>query len=396
MRVGLLLLVCAAVLGGLVGTLMLRDPGYVLLAYAGRVLETSLWFAMAMLVVVYVALRCIAFVAVRLFQGKNILGAWRTERGERGAQRQTLRGLLLLAEGQWAQAKRLLAEAGHNATMPFINYSQAARAAHELGDEAERDEMLSRAEQSTSGAAAAVLMTRARLQMEAEQWQQCRATLAELRESSPRHPLMLDMLRQCHEQLADWQAVIELLPDLRRAKAADASVLEELQRRAWIHRLDAADHAEVWQRRPKELKRDPELTVAWAQCLLDAGDPPAAERAIRKALDRDWHEQLVMLYGRIPSPDLARQMVVAQGWLNDHANDAALLLTLGRIAMMNGAWSKAREYLEASLRQQPCVAVYGELGRLLTHLGEFIRGSEYLAKACTDLPNLPLPPRPGR
>ena len=390
------MLITAAVLGGLVGTLMLRDPGYVLLAYAGRVLETSLWFAMAMLVLLYVVLRCIVFVAMRLFQGRSIFGAWRAERGERGAQRQTLRGLLLLAEGQWAEAKRVLSGAGKSAAVPFINYSQAARAAHELGDEAGRDEMLSRAEQSASGSATAVLLTRARLQMEAQQWQQCRATLAEVRETSPRHPGMLDMLRRCHEQLADWQALIDLLPDLRKTRASDAALLDDLQRRAWIHRLEAADYAEVWQRLPKDLKRDPELTAAWARRLLIADNPAAAERAVRKALDRTWHEQLVVLYGRIPSPDLARQMTAAEGWLQEHRNDAALMLTLGRIAMMNGAWSKAREYLEASLRLEPSVSVYGELGRLLTHLGEFIRGSEYLGKACPDLPNLPLPPRPGR
>ena len=70
MRTGLLLLVIAAVLGGLVGTLMLRDPGYVLIAYAGRVMETSLWFAFALLIVLYAVLRCIVFIAARLVRGK--------------------------------------------------------------------------------------------------------------------------------------------------------------------------------------------------------------------------------------------------------------------------------------------------------------------------------------
>ena len=396
MRTGLLLLVTTAVLGGLVGTLMLRDPGYLMLAYAGRVLETSLWFAATMLIVLYAVLRFLIFVTVRLFQGKSVLGAWRAERGERGAQRQTIRGLLLLAEGQWAEAKRLLAAAGQRAAMPLVNYLHAARAAHELGEEAERDALLARAEQTTAGSAAAVLLTRARLQMAGEQWQDCRATLLELREQAPRHPLMLDMLRRCLEQLGDWPALIELLPHLRKATSTGDEAIRALERRAWAHRLDGADYVEVWQRVPNDCKRDPELVVAWARRILAADEPAAAERVVRKSLNRGWHGQLVNLYGRIPSPDLARQMACAEAWLKNHPNDAALLLALGRIAMMSGAWSKAREYLEASLRLEPGVAVYGELGRLLTHLGEFIRGSEYLAKACTELPKLPLPQRPGR
>lgn len=396
MRTGLLLLVTAAVLGGLVGTLMLRDPGYVLVAYAGRVMETSLWFAFALLVVLYVVLRCVVFVLARLFQGRSILGTWRLQRGERGARRQTVRGLLLFAEGQWAEAKKLLAGAGQQAAMPLVNYLHAARAAHELGEADERDELLSRAEATTSGAAAAVLLARAEMQMAGEQWEDCRATLEELREQSPRHPLLLDMLRQCHERLEDWPALVELLPELRRARAMDASALEALERRAWAQRLQAADYVETWQRLPKELKRSPELAVAWARRLVDSGEPAAAERATRKALDRGWHPELIELYGQIPALEPPRQMAVAENWLPDHPDDARLLLALGRIAMMNGAWSKAREYLEASLRIEPSIAVYGELGRLLTHLGEFIRGNEYLGKACAELPHLPLPPRPGR
>ena len=396
MRIGLLILITAAVLGGLVGTLMLRDPGYVLVSYAGRVLETSLWFALMLFVVAYFALRIVVFVSARLLRGRSLLGAWRAERGQRSADRQTARGLMLLAEGQWTEARRVLTDAGVSATTPFVNYLQAARAAHESGDAEGRDELLDRADDSTPGARAAVLLTRARMLFDKGHWRDCRATLLEVREMTPRHPFMLDMLRQCHERLQDWQAVIELLPDLRRARAVDGESLQALERRAWSHRLDEADFAETWRNLPKELRRDPELTAAHARRLVDTGDSATAERAVRKELERNWHPVLVELYGCIPSPNLARQMAAAEGWLADRPDDAALLLALGRIAMMGGAWSKAREYLESSLRLEASSAVYGELGRLLTRLGEFIRGNEYLAKASIQLPHLPLPERPGR
>ena len=45
-------LLVAIVLGGLVGTLLVRDPGYVLIAYADTALETSLWVAVLLLVAV--------------------------------------------------------------------------------------------------------------------------------------------------------------------------------------------------------------------------------------------------------------------------------------------------------------------------------------------------------
>ena len=86
--------------------------------------------------------------------------------------------------------------------------------------------------------------------------------------------------------------------------------------------------------------------------------------------------------------------MAAEGWLKERPNDPRLLLTLGRISLMNEAWSKAREYFETSLRLARSREVYGELGRLCVALGESERGGEYLARATVDLPSLPLPVGP--
>ncbi len=396
MRIGLLLLLTAALLGGLVGTLLLRDPGYVSVAYADRVMETSLWFAILLLIVLYALLRCLIFVVVRILRGGHFFDAWRTRRSGGIAARQTLRGLLLLTEGEAAEAKKLLVSSARNAPIPFANFLHAARAAHELGDADERDDLLLRAEESTPGTEVAVALARARLQMEEQRWEECRAGLTRLRQQQARHPQLLALLMRCCEALEDWRALIDLLPELRKAKTDDEATLDALERRAWAGRLGDEDDADVWQRLPRELKREPEFIAARAQRLLVVGESAAAEQLVRKAINRDWHDDLADLYGRIASPHLSKQLAAAESWLGEQPDNPVLLLALGRIAMMGGAWSKAREYLEASLRLEPRVAVYGELGRLLNHLGEFIRGSEYLGMACTDLPSLPLPPRPGR
>ena len=85
--------------------------------------------------------------------------------------------------------------------------------------------------------------------------------------------------------------------------------------------------------------------------------------------------------------------------MKERPNDPQLLLTLGRISLMNGEWAKAREYFETSLRLQRSAQVYGELGRLCVALGDSARGGEYLVQATEGLPALPLPegpvPAPG-
>ena len=388
-------LVCAVlVLGGLLGLFMARDPGYLVLAYDGAVLETSLWFGLALLVAAYVAVRLLLFVVGRLLRGKGLFTAWRA----RAAQRQTNRGLLLLEEGDWPQAKRLLVNAAGGVAAPAINYLNAARAAHELGAFDERDELLGQARQQDSKAAPAAGLAGVDLRMAAGQWREALTSLRELQALAPKHPRVLERLWRCHEALEDWQALVELAPVLRKAGAADAEALNAMERRAWRHRLATADGLKLWEKRPKALKDDSDLALAAALGGQAAGDAAGAESLLREALGRNWRDDLVNLYGQIKSPAPDHQLATAESWLEDRPDDGQLLLAAGRLALMNADWPKARRYFEASLHRKPNSECRAELGRLLIALGETRRGGELLTQAAgapTGLPDLPLPQRSG-
>ncbi len=398
MKLGLLLLVVAIVLGGLIGTLVVRDPGYVLISYGDMALETSLWFALILLGAAYLSIRVLMWVFSRTLSSTGRFGSWMRQRKASKAQKQTVRGLLLMAEGQWAEARKILISAAREVHTPLINYLSAARAAHELGDTDGRDELLRQAHQSTPGSRLAVGLTQAELQQSAAQWEQSLATLLQLQSAAPKHPQVLSMLCAVYQQLEDWQALIELLPEVRRRKIFTDADFGKLQRTAWENRLrQAGGGAEaIWSALPKDLRRHPELVTAYAWALVGAQDSTgtqkdAAEGAIRSALQQNWDDALVLLYGQVTSADPGRQLVVAEGWLKERPNDPKLLLTLGRICLMNSEWAKAREYFETSLRLQRSTDVYGELGRLCVALGDSERGGEYLAHATVGLPELPMP-----
>jgi HemY protein len=399
MKLGLLLAVVAVVLGGLIGTLVVRDPGYVLLSYGDMAFETSLWFALVLLALTYLLLRLLFWMFTRVLESSGRLGNWLKRRRTTRAQKQTVRGLLLMSEGQWSEARKVLTASAREVGTPLINYLSAARAAHELGDAEGRDALLRQAHESTPGSKFAVGLTQAELQKSAAQWEQSLATLLQLKSSSPRHPQVLLMLTDVYQELADWQALIELLPEVRKRKLLSETAFDALQRRAWIARLGQVgptDAAAVFKDLPKELKREPGLVVVYARALMASQSPEAAEQAeaaIRQALQQSWNDELVVLYGQVIGADRERQLVVAEGWLKERPNDPSLLLTLGRICLMNEAWAKAREYFETSLRLQHTPEVYGELGRLCVALGDSERGGEYLTHALTGLPDLPMPVR---
>lgn len=393
MKLGALILVLAIVLGGLVGTLVVEDPGYVLLAYGESAIETSLWFAALLLLGLYFLIRLTMFAFTRSMAGSGRFSSWMRSRKTRSARQQTVQGLLLMAEGDWQQARKLLVAAADEVRSPLINYLNAARAAHELGDTEGRDALLRQAHESTPGSKFAVALTQAQLQMAAEQWEQCLATLLQLKTESPRHPQVLSMLSQCYHRLDDWPAQLELLPALKKEKVLSGEDHAKLQVEAWCKLFESTSEPaeDIWQRVPKELKRSSAIAGQYARVLGSRGPSDAAEAVIRSGLQQSWDEELVALYGRTQANDIARQLVTAEGWLKERPNDPTLLLALGRICLMNHQWAKAREYMEASLRLLRTTEVYGELGRLCTALGDAERGSEYLSQSMRELPELPLP-----
>lgn len=204
------------------------------------------------------------------------------------------------------------------------------------------------------------------------------------------------MLIECYEQLGDRQAMLELLPDVRKAKVLGEEELKQRSLDGWRVRLSEDQAPEqVWAMIPKELKKHPDLVAAFARAVSrqEGGDPTLALAELKSALQRSWDSELVNLYGAMKGEKPRDQLAAAEGWLKQHPDDAALLLALGRISLMNEEWDKAREYLETSLRLEPSPAVYSELGRLCSAMGDVERGNEYLLLSAADVPELPLPVR---
>lgn len=388
MKVAFVVLVAVLALGGLVGALVIRDAGYVLVTYGDFALETSLWFALLALVVTYVVLRILLRVVLGIGRGGSLVRSWRRERRDRAAREQTMRGLKALAEARWAEARKRLEGAAPHAEAPLINFLYAAAAAHHLGDGAGRDELLSEARSAGDDTELAVALMHAELLHGDRQWHACLAALSAVGRHALSNARVLRLKADCFRGLGDWQALIELLPDLERHRALSEQDLAATRREAWLRRLAEArtDPLELWQAVPKDLRRERPLVVAVARSLAAVGRGADAEPLLRQALDQDWSAELLDVYGAVArsAPD---------AWLKKHPDDPHLLLALGRIGLANERWAQAREYLEASLKLRPDPAVQGELGRLCVALGECERGGELAVQALRELPPLPLPSR---
>ena len=114
---------------------------------------------------------------------------------------------------------------------------------------------------------------------------------------------------------------------------------------------------------------------------MQQGDCRSAKQILTDSLNAQWNSDLVTLYGECLKGDAVAQIEQAERWLNQHADDAGLLLTLGKLCLHQGLWSKAQNYLEASNSISPSGAAYTALGQLAEKLQQPDEAFRHFQKA---------------
>ena len=415
MKAFLPLLILALLAGTLISLGIGQDTGYVRITIGRYLVETNFWVGAGIFVLAALALHWLLNLSHRLRVTPGALTSWMRTSGQRRARRQTTRGLLELAEGNWGRARKLLEAGANKAETPLINYLSAAEAAHELGDHEEAEALLRKAWESTAGSDLAVGLTQAKLQLSAGKLEQALATLLRLRRKSPNHPFVLKQLSNAYIALEDWQALSELLPELRRQSVMDDDSLNELEKKVWLNVIDQAaerlerqpteqrnlDHLDrIWDQLPPARRDDDAVVLHYAQHLAELGSESRAEALLRNVLRKHWSDDLINLYGRLRGHRADEQLLMAEGWLQERPNNPELLLALGRLSLRNQLWGKAREYFETSINLKRKQETAAELCRLYAHLGQYEQSVRLLRQGILEhhgLPELPMPePRRSR
>ena len=380
------------VLGGAVGTLLVRDPGYVMMSYGNLVLETSLWVGLVLLIVTNILVLVTIYTLRKIFASPNSVLSWRSGRRLRNARSQTLRGLLVMLEGRWGDAQKLLLAGAPQVDTPLVNYLNAAKAAHELGDHPARDAHLESAVTTTPGAKFAISLTRAEFHIDENQHGRALEELAVLRKRAPKHKAVMRMQADCFEALQDWTSLAGLLKDMEKNLAVSPEEMSRLREVVWNAQLQSELAVKpLLKKVPKALRRNSDMMSAWVLYLVEQGRCDEAEYIARTVLADVWDARIVATYGEIESSDVTAQLGHAKAWLKDHANDHVLLLCLGRLCLMTEKFEQARSHFEASLKLQESQEVYGELGRLSIAMGDERRGADYLLQSLSYLADLPQP-----
>lgn len=364
------IVVIATIVSAFAAHFLLGDPGYVVIEFRGYLIEMS--------VPVLVGLAALLVFAVwlirRVIHAPRRLGqAAGRYRAGRAGQKLT-RGMIEVAEGNFARGEKLLARSASTSDAPLFNYLQAARAAHLQGQDGRRDDWLRLAYEQTPEASNAVLLTQAELQLDRNQYEQALATLRRLDANSRNHGYALALLGRLYYRLDDWDSLQQLLPRIAKHGRVNQATIDKWTIHVHRQNLDQAKGGDAviaeWKRIPKRLKAEVSLLESYYVNLMRTDMNEKAEKELASALKSEWRGPLVRLFGMVEGPDSTKQLKRAEGWLARHPDDADLLLSAARLCLRNELWGKARSYLETVISLRPTPEAYQVYGQLLNQLGD--------------------------
>ncbi len=399
----LIVVACATALGMFIA----EHTGYVLISWKSFRYESSLWVFLAVIAAVFAVLYALRTLLKMALASTGLINPWSQRNQSRRNRLAAEQGTLDLAQGHWKSALRHLRRAAEGEAKPLVYLLGAARAAEQLGQSEEADDLLEQALIKQPDAEVAIALAHAELQLQRADDAGAQETLQAMHELHPQHPEVLLRLQALLRQRQDWSALIGLLPELRKSKRLNSEQLHNIEYQAWSGRLTAVYKLKqdpqqalqsletAWQGLSNRLKNDAQLVAAYAAELLRLNAHQQAESLLRHALKDNLDNELLELYGQSHAEDASRQLQLAESWLKQAPNNPILLRTLGRLSLRNQLWGKARDYFESSLREHRQAHTCAELARLLSHLGDTQRSNQLFAESFQLLeqssPQLPQP-----
>jgi len=359
--------VLAIIAGAWLGPRLLENPGYVLIEVGGwRVQMSFLVLAGSVLGIWFLASLAVGLARMPGRAARRL----RAARDRRNLDR----GLLALAEGDWAQAERSLARAMRGSAASTSGYLAAARAAQGQASPERRDAYLALADRKFGQRHFATALARARLLVGEGEPEAAIGLLEELHLKRPRHEGVLKLLLQCYQQCERWHEVRLLMPATRKAGIISAERAEELTSLAAARELEAArdvgELARVRDSFKRGIRQRREVVAAFAQRALEFDRPELAETDLRRAIGESFDTRLLELYARTDTGDRAARIQHCEKWLDERPDDSTLHLTLGRLYLDDRDDENAREHLQIAVRNSPDPGAYAALGKVLDRVGQ--------------------------
>ena len=201
--------------GGVLGLLISRDSGYVLVRYDGVLIETSLWLFSASMAILFIFLLMLIKLSSRFFSLLKTYEVWKRKKRFDFSFRTAEQGILAMACSRWLEAKNLLIESSERAERPLIFWILAAQAANYFGSRDDRERLLRKISAESSEAAEAVMYMRISFHIEEGHHREAVRLLLDIRANEVLTEFWLNRLVECYRALGEERKIEVLLPELK-------------------------------------------------------------------------------------------------------------------------------------------------------------------------------------
>ncbi|HEX7972527.1 MAG TPA: heme biosynthesis protein HemY [Thiobacillus sp.] len=360
------------------------DPGYVVLVYPPWRMEISFISFVLMLIGVVVGGVVLLRLAVLTLNLPRIVREQREQRAAKKRDENFVGGLKAYTEYRYQDAEQSLGQWQGDAARTGLARVLAAHAAQEMRARPQRERHLQGA--TEHGAELAALLFEAEVRLDAKDAAAALVAINRAKGIAPQHTALLRLELKARQMTGQWDEVDRLLDALMRSNALESGVATQNRRMAYAENLkrraeDDRGLLESWKKIPADFKVDAWVARAGARAFMQRGGYDTALDVLEAALNRDWHEELVALYGDVRGSSPTRQIEQAEKWLHARPRDAQLLLTLTQLCSAQQLWGKAQSYLEASLAIAASAEGHIRMAELKTQSGQPGEACQHYQKA---------------
>lgn len=374
----ILVLLGTLVFGLIYGPELSENKGYLLLSFDSHTTyETTLINAVIIAVLFYFALLLIEWVLRKLLAMSSVTRNWFGIRKTRQAQKNSLQGMLALFEGNAKEAQKLLAKSAARSEAPVLNYIAAGKAAHVEGKYDLRDDYFLKANECGENSALAVGLVWAKLQIDAKQVENALATLSELKRNHPNNKAISLLLLDVYPHLGNWKKYIYLLDAQSKNIGMTEKEIGKLRLNAHERLFqqlasESGDALKLWwdDKAPRWMKKELTYQKALLDAYLNANCGQQAEQFLIEKLNKQFSLPLLPYLKKVQLIDYYPLIAFLEKKLKRESEKGLIHQALAYLMLKENKTESAIDHLTISLKTDPCVDDYAQLGTLLEKTGK--------------------------
>ncbi len=381
----MILIISALIAGLILGPEISANKGYLLISFDSyTTYETTLISAVFIAIVFYFLLLAAEWLLRRLLSMSTVTRGWIGQRKTKKAQKNSLLGMWALFEGKNKQAHKLLLQSAARSESPTLTYIAAAKAAHLQGLYDQRDEHLQVASESQKGAELATGLVWVELQLDAKQYENALATLAELATKFPKNKRIASLYLDIYPGLNEWAKFIQILNEQRKTLSYNDVEFATIELNAYQHFFkqlgaDSADSLQLfWDKKaPRWMRKELQYQQAVLDAYIASDNGKYAQDFLIEKLTKQFSIPLLPYLDKVLITDHYPLIVMLEKKLNKSENKGLINQALAKLKLKENNPIAAIKHLKISLETEPNVDDCALIAELLEQQGSAQDAASY-------------------